>query len=282
MTETTLLAPAATGSSHRRTTKRFLMCRPDFFEVSYAINPWMDPAQPVDRARALAQWDALRTTYLRHGHLVEVIDGEPGLPDMVFAANGGIAIGDTAMAATFAFPERQGESAAYERWFAARGYRQVVRAGAVNEGQGDFLLAGYVMLAGTGFRTSLRSHQEVSRLFDVPVVSLELVDPRFYHLDTALCVLDPATVAYYPAAFSAASNAVLQAMFPDAILASDADAQVLGLNAVSDGHNVFLTSAATDMHGSLRSRGYNPVGIELSELLKAGGGVKCCTLEVHP
>ena len=282
MTETTLLAPAATGTSRRSTTKRFLMCRPDFFEVSYAINPWMDPTQPVDRVRALAQWDALRAAYLRHGHLVEVIDAEPGLPDMVFAANGGIAIGDTAMAATFTFPERQGETAAYERWFTARGYRQVVRAGDVNEGQGDFLLVGDVMLAGTGFRTSLHSHQEVARLFDVPVVSLELVDPRFYHLDTALCVLDATTVAYYPAAFSADSIAVLQAMFPDAILATDADAEVLGLNAVSDGHNVFLTAAATDMHESLRNRGYNPVGIELSELLKAGGSVKCCTLEIQP
>lgn len=283
MTESTLLAPAASATRERvRTAKTFLMCRPSFFDVTYAINPWMDPALPVDRDLALAQWQSLRATYARHGHRVHVVDGRPGLPDMVFAANGGIALGGRALAAHFTFPERQGETAAYAQWFAEHGFRDVRPAADVNEGQGDFLLVGDVLLAATGFRTSLRSHHEVREFFDVPVISLELVDPRFYHLDTALCVLDETNVAYYPPAFSDASNALLRMLFPDAVIATEADATVLGLNAVSDGRNVFLTAAATDLHEVLRARGYHPVGVELSELLKAGGSVKCCTLEIHP
>jgi N-dimethylarginine dimethylaminohydrolase len=121
----------------------------------------------------------------------------------------------------------------------------------------------------------------VQELFGVPVISLQLVDPRFYHLDTALAVLGDHDVAYYPEAFSPGSRAVLQRLFPDAILACEADATVLGLNAVSDGRNVVLPSAATDLANQLRARGYTPVGVDLSELLKAGGSVKCCTLEIR-
>jgi N-dimethylarginine dimethylaminohydrolase len=121
----------------------------------------------------------------------------------------------------------------------------------------------------------------VQELFGVPVISLQLVDPRFYHLDTALAVLDDTTVAYYPEAFSPGSRGVLQRLFPDAILASEADAVVLGLNAVSDGRHVVLPSAAVDLATQLRERGYVPVGVDLGELLKAGGSVKCCTLEIR-
>ena len=151
----------------------------------------------------------------------------------------------------------------------------------VNEGEGDFLVVGDLVLAGTGFRTDPGAHTEVQELFGVPVISLQLVDPRFYHLDTALAVLGDHDVAYYPEAFSPGSRALLQRLFPDAILATEADAVVLGLNAVSDGRNVVLPSTATDLAEQLRARGWNPVGVDLSELLKAGGSVKCCTLEIR-
>ncbi|WP_245160120.1 hypothetical protein [Blastococcus sp. CT_GayMR20] len=151
----------------------------------------------------------------------------------------------------------------------------------VNEGEGDFLVVGELVLAGTGFRTDPGAHTEVQELFGIPVISLQLVDPRFYHLDTALAVLDDRTVAYYPEAFSPGSRGVLQRLFPDAVLASEADAVVLGLNAVSDGRHVVLPSAAVGLMEQLRERGYEPIGVDLSELLKAGGSVKCCTLEIR-
>ncbi|WP_454196537.1 dimethylargininase [Nocardia sp. Marseille-Q1738] len=268
---------AARGSSPRR----FVMCRPDYFDVTYSINPWMNPAEPVDRELAIEQWETLRATYEEYGHTVEVVPGIPGLPDMVFAANGGLIIGDRAMSACFTHPERAAEGPAYHQWFAGAGLPNLMAAKELNEGEGDFLLVGDRLLAGMGFRSSLAAHEEVSRHFDLPVVSLELVDPRFYHLDTVLLPLDARTVAYYPPAFSPAARAVLAELYPDAIVATDADAAVLGLNGVCDGVNVFLSSRATDLSEALRDRGYHPVGIEMSELLKAGGAVKCCTLEIH-
>ncbi|MGY4101127.1 dimethylargininase [Nocardia sp. R16R-3T] len=261
--------------------RRFVMCRPDHFDVCYSINPWMNPREPVDRALALAQWETLRATFEHYGHRVDVVPGEPGLPDMVFAANSGLIVGDRAMSARFTHAERAAEGPAYHRWFAQQGLVELVGAQETNEGEGDFLLVGERMLAATGFRSSIAAHREVERYFELPVVSLELVDPRFYHLDTALMVLDDTNVAYFAPAFSAASQAILAEFYPDAILATDADAVVLGLNGVSDGLNVFISSRADNLASELRAQGYNPVGVDLSELLKAGGGVKCCTLELH-
>jgi N-dimethylarginine dimethylaminohydrolase len=143
-------------------------------------------------------------------------------------------------------------------------------------------MVGETVLAGYGFRTDRRAHPEIAAALGLPVVSLELVDPRFYHLDTALAVLDDHTIAFYPPAFSAAARDQLHALFPDAIVVGSADAYVLGLNAVSDGLHVVLPAAATGFATQLRQAGFEPVGVDLSELLKGGGSVKCCTLEVFP
>ncbi|MFD2092084.1 dimethylargininase [Blastococcus deserti] len=278
---TAVLPRPRVGTERVARPRRYLMCRPDHFEVSYAINPWMDVTLGVDRELALRQWETLRQTYLDLGHEVELIDPVPGLPDMVFAANGGLVIEGQALGARFTHDERVPEGPAYLRRLETLGLKEVTAPVAVNEGEGDFLTLGDLVLAGTGFRTDPRAHAEVQELFGIPVVSLQLVDPRFYHLDTALAVLDDSNVAYFPEAFSPGSRGVLQRLFPDAVLATEGDAVVLGLNAVSDGRHVVLPAAATDLAAQLRERGYEPVGVDLSELLKAGGSVKCCTLEIR-
>ncbi|SEH45809.1 N-Dimethylarginine dimethylaminohydrolase [Mycolicibacterium rutilum] len=267
-------------ASRRSRTRHYAMTPPTFFAVEYAINPWMDTDTVVDTALALAQWETLRRTYTDLGHTVDIIDPVAGLPDMVYAANGGLIVDDTAVVARFAYPQRAAEADAYAAWMAARGYRPA-QTRHVNEGQGDLLVVGSMVLAGFGFRTDRRAHDEIADLVGRPVISLELVDPRFYHLDTALAVLDDTTIAYYPPAFTDESRATLSALFPDAIEVGTADAYVLGLNAVSDGCHVVLPAAATGFADQLVADGFQPVGVDLSELLKGGGSIKCCTLEVH-
>ena len=281
MTDSYVAAPALAKPNRTPRTRRYAMTPPTFFAVEYAINPWMDVATPADATVARAQWEALLQTYLRLGHHVDLIEPEPGLPDMVYAANGGFIAHDIAIVASFRFAERAGESRAYAEWMSSLGYRPVSTRH-VNEGQGDLLMIGEMVLAGYGFRTDRRAHAEISAALGVPVVSLELVDPRFYHLDTALAILDDDTIAFYPPAFTAAAQDQLHALFPDAIVVGSADAYVLGLNVVSDGLHVVLPSAATGFATQLHQAGFEPVGVDLSELLKGGGSVKCCTLEVFP
>jgi N-dimethylarginine dimethylaminohydrolase len=260
------------------------MCPPEFYAVDYAINPWMDTSTPVDTELALKQWERLRETLMSLGHTVHVLPAEPGLPDMVYAANGAFTVDGVAYGARFKYAQRTAEAAAHRAYLAARGWT-CVQAAETNEGEGDFAYLpdayGGLILAGYGFRTEPAAHVEAQDVLGRPVVSLHLVDPRFYHLDTALAVLDDRTVAYYPDAFSEASQRVLRQLFPDAVRADDADAYAFGLNLVSDGQHVVLNSEATGMARKVEVAGYTPVLVELSELKKGGGSVKCCVAELR-
>jgi N-dimethylarginine dimethylaminohydrolase len=261
-------------------TRTYLMCRPTHFDVTYSINPWMRPEKPTATELALIQWNELYGILTGLGHEVQLIDPIEGLPDMVFAANGATVIDGTVLSAKFRYEQRAAEGPAYRDWLAERGY-QVHDAEHVNEGEGDYLFTGTRVLAGTGFRTALRSHAEAVEVFGREVVGLTLVDPRFYHLDTALAVLDDDEIMYYPAAFSEGSRRRLEELYPDAVIATDHDAEVFGLNAVSDGRNVVMAAQATELADKLRDRGFYPIGVELTELLKSGGSAKCCTLELR-
>jgi N-dimethylarginine dimethylaminohydrolase len=263
------------------TAREYLMCPPEHFAVTYAINPWMRPDTPADAAVAMRQWARLREIHLDLGHDVRTIEPVPGLPDMVFAANGALVVGGTVLGARFRYPQRAAEADAYLQWSRDRGYEDVREPRYVNEGEGDILFTGKALLAGHGFRTGWAAAGELAGVFGLPVVSLRLVDPRFYHLDTAMCVLDSDTVMYYPAAFDDAGRAALAAHFTELIEAKDEDAEVLGLNAVSDGRHVVLPAQAQGLAAQLAARGFEPVPVDMSELLKAGGGPKCCTLELR-
>ena len=281
-------APPATATVHTlpgvrvARARHYLMCRPTFFAVTYAINPWMDPGVPVDLGRAVRQWEGLRDAYRALGHSVSFIEPIAGLPDMVFAANGALVVDGKVLGANFLAAQRRPEGPAYREWLGeADLFDRFGTTTSVNEGEGDFLDLDSVLLAGTGFRTSRAAHAEAQEFFGKPVISLQLVDPRFYHLDTAVAVLGDHDIAYYPGAFSPGSNAVLRRMFPDAITVDEAEAATFAMNSVSDGRHVVLPAESVRFAAALRERGYDPVPVELSEFRKAGGGPKCCTLELR-
>ena len=282
MPVTDTIAPSVSQQTARTATRRrLLMCRPRHYDVTYSINPWMNPSRSTDTMLAVRQWEQLRDLYLELGHVVEEIKPVEGLPDMVFAANGATVVDGRVFGARFRHAERTAEGPAYLRWFEERGYRDVLWPEHINEGEGDFLTVGRRILAGTGFRTDIRAHIEAQEFFGLPVTSLTLVNPRHYHLDTALAVLSDDEIMYYPDAFTPSSQAVLRALFPHAVIATAEDAAVFGLNAFSDGRHVLLPTAAKGLQTQLRARGFEPIGVELTELLMAGGSVKCCTLELR-
>jgi N-dimethylarginine dimethylaminohydrolase len=261
------------------------MCPPEHFTVEYTINPWMDTTVPVDPALALKQWHLLRDTLSDLGHAVHVLDARPGLPDMVYAANGAFSVDGRVYGARFKFPQRAAEAAAHQLFYTG-GPWTFADPEHVNEGEGDFAYLpgayGGLILAGHGFRTDPAAHAEAQEVLGRPVVSLKLVDPAFYHLDTALAALDDRHITYYPDAFSAASQRVLRQLFPDAVIADRADAESFGLNLVSDGHHVILNTEATAMADKVRAHGYTPVLVELTELKRGGGSVKCAVAELRP
>lgn len=266
--------------------RMYLMCPPDHFTVRYAINPWMDTTVPVDPGLALKQWYALRDTLAGLGHQVHALVPRVGLPDMVYAANGAFSVDGIVYGARFKYPQRTQEEPAHRGFYAAdESTWRFHQSEQTNEGEGDFTYLpgshGGLILAGYGFRTEPAAHAEAQEVLGRPVVSLRLVDPRFYHLDTALAPLDDHNIAYYPGAFSPGSVKVLARLFPDALIADEIDALDFALNLVSDGQRVVLNAASTSMAAKVAAAGYTPVLVELSELLKGGGSVKCCVAELR-
>jgi arginine dihydrolase len=196
----------------------------------------------------------------------------------VFAANGATVIGGKVLGSRFTFAERAAEGPAYMDWFRAHGYATVQEPRCVNEGEGDIIYGYRTVFAGHGFRTDEAVRAEVAELFGLPVVTLRLVDPRFYHLDTALTVLNEDTAAYFPGAFDEAGRAALSGHFGELIEAKEEDACVLGLNAVSDGTHVVMPEQAQALAAQISAAGFDIVTVNMSEFMKAGGGPKCCTL----
>ena len=272
---------SADGPRRQATAREYLMCPPVHFAVTYAINPWMEPGRPTDAARAMRQWAELRQVYLDLGHDVQTIEPVAGLPDMVFAANGATVVDGKVLGARFRYPQRAGEAAAYLDWFRDHGYADVRAPEHVNEGEGDILFAGRVLLAGHGFRTDSGAAAELAATFGWPVMSLRLVDPRFYHLDTALCVLDSDTAMYYPAAFDDAGRAAIAEHVRRADRGEGRGRR--GARAERGQRRPPRRLAGPGPRsGRPAPRAWvQPVGVDMSELLKGGGGAKCCTLELR-
>jgi len=263
-------------------SKTVLMCPPEHFDIEYEINPWMHVDDPVCRELARSQWQGLYQLYTQAlGWDVHLIDPIEHLPDMVFTANGGLVIHDRVALPRFRQPERQGETEFFEQWFHRRGYRTLCLPRHDFEGEGDALLWNDTLFAGYPWRSDKPAHRELAEFFGVEVVSLQLTDARFYHLDTALTIVDEQTVALYPDAFTAESLEAIHRRVPRVIEAEEADALGYGLNAVSDGRHIVLSDRARGLAATYREMGLQVHPMPISEFQKSGGGMKCLTLELR-
>ena len=258
------------------------MCPPDHFEIEYEINPWMRQENPVEPIKAQAQWKELYSIYtdqLRWD--VELVRPISHLPDMVFTANGALTYQSKVALPHFRHPDRQPETEYFETWFRDAGYTDLYKPKYDFEGEGDALFWNDVLLAGYPWRTDLSAHKELANFFGVKVVSLQLIDARFYHLDTALTIVDEHTIALFPEAFSKASLEALKKIVPQIIYASAQDAEAYGLNAMSDGDKIVIPAGAQELIKTYKSLGKTVFPCPISEFQKSGGGVKCLTLELR-
>lgn len=258
------------------------MCAPTYFDIEYEINPWMHVAEQPSDQTAEQQWQMLHDIYTTQlGWNVQLIDPIKHLPDMVFATDCCLMIDGKIMLSSFRYPERQPETAQFDTWFRANGYTQIQKAKHLFEGGGDTMLCGDKIIAGYGFRSEHEAHRELQDYFGREVISLKIVDPFFYHLDTSLAVLSPDTVAFYPGAIDNDSQKRLRAAVPNVIEATLEEARSFGLNAVSDGKNIITSDAGETLLQKYRDAGFHTIATPILEFRKSGGGVKCLTLELR-
>ncbi len=262
-------------------TARILMCPPDYYGIEYEINPWMDRRQGADRQRAAVQWQDLRRLLEQAGATVDYMQAAAGMPDLVFTANAALIYGKVAIPARFRHPQRQVEEPYAQAWLAERGWElRKLQADTYFEGAGDALFCGDTLLAGYRIRTAIGGHQQIGDLLGCRVISLELVDPRYYHLDTCFCPLTPGMAIYYPPALDDYGRSALCAAVTELIPVTESEALNFACNAVVVGRTVITNVGCPELHRELESRGFTPIATPLGEFVKAGGSAKCLTLRL--
>lgn len=259
--------------------RHFLLCPPDHFSVAYEINPWMSTEVPVDRDLAQTQWHGLAAALEEAGATVELQPADPSVPDLVFTANAGIVRGRTFVPSQFRHPERQPETPLDITWFEAAGYevRRLV-GGVGHEGAGDALPFGPVLVSGYRFRSDAAAHGQLSTLLGIPVRLIELVDPRYYHLDITFCPLDSTRALVWPGAWDSYGCTVMQALVPEPLVLEPEEAAGFVANSVVVGRTVLMPICPPRVGRRLEAWGFTPVEVDVSEFRKAGGGCRCLTL----
>jgi ornithine aminotransferase len=278
-----------------RPSAHLMMSSPRHFEVSYTINPWMDPAQWSVSAKRLADdarrgWEQLKATYERLGARVSTQAPVRGQPDMVFTANAALVLDRKVLLARFLHPERRGEEAHNRAFFEAlraQGHVDEILeppAGLYFEGAGDAIWDARrgLIWTGHGQRSSREMHAVIEALYGVPTVPLRLTDPRFYHLDTCFCVLSGGEILWSPPAFAPESAEAVRrvAGASNLIEATDEDALHLGVNSVCLGRDMVMCHASDATRATLAARGYRVHVVPLDSFNRSGGAAYCLTLRL--
>jgi N-dimethylarginine dimethylaminohydrolase len=257
------------------------MCPPDHYGIQYEINPWMDMSRQADHAAAARQWNSLRDLIAAAGATISLVEPAAGLPDLVFTANAGLIYKNQALLSRFRYRQRQGEEPHFRRWFAEHGFRIVdVPDGFSFEGAGDALFCGDTLFAGYRMRSDAAGHQWIGRSLGVRVIPVELIDARYYHLDTCFCPLAPGEAIWFPPAFDDYGQRAIREHVPKLIEAAPAEAERFACNAVALGRTVITNTGCDGLHAALTLWGYHTISTPLDEFVKAGGSAKCLTLRL--
>ena len=259
--------------------RELLLCPPDFYGIEYEINPWMSRARGAEAALAQKQWAALYATLAKLNCKIELIEPQPKLPDMVFTANAGLAVGKQFIPSNFRHKERAGEAPHFAGWMEKRGYQiSWLPKDYYFEGEGDALFGSDVLFCGYKFRSDIKSHRAVAEMLACLAVSVELVDPRFYHLDTCFCPLPDGAAIWFPDAFDEYGQQAIREHVSDPIDVAPEEATHFCCNAVVIERDVVLPEGAPKLVAALQNRGYRTHQLPMTEFLKAGGACKCLTL----
>jgi N-dimethylarginine dimethylaminohydrolase len=256
-----------------------LLCPPDHYGIEYEINPWMNRARGADAPVAQQQWKNLHATLSKLGCKIHLVKPQPKLPDMVFTANAGLAVGKKFIPSNFRYKERAGEAPHFARWMEEHGYQIAwLPRDHYFEGEGDALFGGDMLFCGYKFRSDIQSHRAIADMLGCLVISVELVDPRFYHLDTCFCPLRDGAAVWFPAAFDEYGQRAVREHVGELIDVAPEEAMHFSCNAVVLEHDIVLPEGAPKLVAALQKRGYCCHQLPMTEFIKAGGACKCLTM----
>jgi N-dimethylarginine dimethylaminohydrolase len=261
---------------------RLLVCPPDYFRIDYEINPWMRRANAVQWERAVQQWSSLMDVLEDPvGAALERMKPIQGLPDLVFTANAGVVVRRCAVISRFRHPERRREESHFAAWFCEHGYEVLtLDPDLYFEGAGDLLGFEDVWFGGYRQRSEIRAFPHISEMFGREIIPLELIDTRFYHLDTCFCPLSGGELLYFPPAFDDYGQKAIAEYISARrrLVVSEEEALRFACNAVCVGKHVVVPAGCPGTVRLLEEAGYMTHSVMLDEFMKSGGSAKCLTL----
>jgi N-dimethylarginine dimethylaminohydrolase len=269
--------------------KQILLVSPEHFEIKYAINSHMQSGgklNQIDKALAVSQWQTLKQVYEKLGFKTSVLAGDKDLPDMVFCANQSFVFWDlehqnpAVLMSHMRSDFRKPEVKHFRNWYQRQGYIVYeLEDDVCFEGNGDGLLhlSKNLILGGYGERTDKKVYEQIEDRFGYEVLTLELSNPYFYHLDTCLCVLNSDTVAIVYEAFTERDRNQLFKLFKNVIkIEEEEGAKTFAGNAFSPNQkDVILQKGSFKFMADLQKNGFHPIEVDTSEYIKAGGSVFC-------
>ncbi len=260
---------------------KILMCKPSHYDIDYEINAWMNKRIKADTLKAAVQWKKLHDTIAKLGAQIELIEPQPGWPDMVFTANAGLARDNKVLLSEFRYPERQGEKHYFKQWFIKAGFDILDTDPQTSEyffeGEGDALFVKDTLFAGYGLRSDRAYYCNAEKLFEGAILYCELVDPYFYHLDTCFSPINGEIGIWWPEAFTKDSQKSMSEHL-ELLAIPEAEAKQFACNAVVIENNVIIPSGCYETQKLLEANGFKVYSCDMSEFIKSGGACKCLTM----
>lgn len=266
-----------TGKTH----ENILMCLPVYFQIEYEINPWMNIKNQVNKFSALKQWRDLYKIYSeRLGRKINLVSAQKGIPEMTFLGDSVFIYKNKVISSNFVYRKRQKEEEYITNWFSKRNYRiKRLPENIFFEGSADAFVWNNKILGGWGVRSDKEAYSIISNFFGIEVAALELIDPKFYHLDTALFPINQNLIAYYPAAFARESRDKIENLGAEVIRVNHDEAYRFVCNSISVKNIIVMPKRCPHFKKDVESKGYKTIEVDISEFAKAGGGIKCLTLK---
>lgn len=270
----------------------------DYFDDGFAINAYMDDKVPVNLEKAKAEHAQIRSAFEQAG--IEVVKVYPPerCQDGVYTANWALTRNKKAVLANLP-NKRKTEEAYAQQQFEKLGYEIVHLPEQFRfSGQGDALPCGNYLFVGTGYRTSPEVHSLLTQELGYEVIGVKTIPERdtsgspiinpvtgwedsfFYDLDLAIAIITPELIAWCPEAFEPESQERIRNLSDiDKIEVSLEEAmRASACNLVSTGETIIMGADAPNLQHELEKRGFTVLPQDVTELMKGGGFIRCCSL----
>ncbi|MEC2075639.1 dimethylarginine dimethylaminohydrolase family protein [Metabacillus fastidiosus] len=261
--------------------KRVILCQPQYMTIREVINETQEyfKNEGIHIERALEQHAEFVKTLKDNDIEVILLPYHKKYPEQVFTRDIGFTLGQTIFVAKMATDIRAGEENILKQWLEDEEISYYNLAEELIEG-GDVVIDGTTIYVGLSNRTDQKAAEQLQRLlnqFNVIPISFK---EKYLHLDCVFNVVSSEVALIYPNALTKKDIDLFASRY-DLIEVSEEEQFQLGTNVLSIGNKKVLSLPVNKkVNKQLRSRGFEVIEVDITEIIKSGGSFRCCTLPI--